>query len=106
MTDEIKTEATMIIPGFTAQASVYRTTQPYRAAPGGSLGLTGRGIAPQDCSSDCTGAYVLCLAGCALTGGSCIPACFYAFGQCQDGCGGSGGGGGGGGGPGPNPRCG
>ena len=30
----------MIIPGFTAEASVYRTTQSYRATTGGSLGLT------------------------------------------------------------------
>ena len=30
----------MIIPGFTAEASVYRTTQSYRATTGGSLGPT------------------------------------------------------------------
>lgn len=95
----------MIIPGFTAEASVYRTTQSYRTTTGGSLGPTGESIAPQlDCSSKCTAEYTACLAGCVFAGGACIPGCFVAFTLCQDGC--SGGGGGGGGGPGPNPRCG
>ena len=90
----------MIIPGFTAEASVYRTTQSYRATTGGSLGLTASSVTPQlDCSSKCTAEYTACLAGCLFAGGACIPGCFLAFGLCQDGCGS--GGGGGGGGPGP-----
>src|ERR1700722_6625815 len=98
----------MIIPGFTAEASVYRTTQSYRATTGSSPALTASSITPQlDCSSKCTLEYTACLAGCLFAGGACIPRCALAFGLCQDGCGGSGGGGGGGGGgPGPNPRCG
>ena len=89
----------MIIPGFTAEASVYRTTLRYRATTGGSLGLTASSITPQlDCSSKCTAEYTACLAGCLFAGGACIPGCFLAFGLCQDGCGSSGGGGGGGGG--------
>ena len=82
----------MIIPGFTAEASVYRTAQPYRATTGGSLGLTASSITPQlDCSSKCTAEYTACLAGCLFAGGACIPGCFLAFGLCQDGCGSSGG---------------
>ena len=93
----------MIIPGFTAEASVYRTTQSYRATTGGSLGLTASSVTPQlNCSSKCTAEYTACLAGCLFAGGACIPGCFLAFGLCQDGCGS----GGGSGGPGPNPRCG
>ena len=93
----------MIIPGFTAEASVYRTTRSYRATTG-SLGLTASSITPQlDCSSKCAAAYTLCLLGCAGAGGFCIPECFLAFGACEDGCSS---GGSGGGGPGPNPRCG
>jgi hypothetical protein len=94
----------MIIPGFTAEASIYRTAQSYRATTGGSLGLTGQSITPQlDCSSKCIAAYTACFLGCAGAGGFCIPACALAFGSCEDGCSG---GGGGGGGPAPNPRCG
>jgi hypothetical protein len=87
----------MSIPGFTAEASVYRTTESYRTIPSGSLSLTGQSIAPQlDCSSKCTAEYTACLFGCALTGGACVPGCFATFVACEDGCGGSGGGGGGG----------
>ena len=60
----------MIIPGFTAEASVYRTTQSYRATTDGSLGLTASSITPQlDCSSKCTAEYTACLAGCLFAGG-------------------------------------
>ena len=73
----------MIIPGFTAEASVYRTTRSYRATTGGPLGLTAPSITPQlDCSSKCTAAYTLCLLGCPGAGGLCIPECFLAFGAC------------------------
>ena len=94
----------MMIPGFAAEASLYRTTQSYRMRSSGSFGPTASSITPQlDCSSKCTAEYTACLAGCVFTGGACVPGCFAAFALCQDGCSDSGGGGGG---PGPNPRCG
>jgi hypothetical protein len=94
----------MLIPGFTAESSVYRTVQSYRATPSGSVGSLGKSIVLQlDCGSKCTAEYTACLAGCIFGGGLCIPGCFAAFAVCQDGCSG---GGSGGGGPGPNPRCG
>ena len=67
----------MIIPGFTAEASVYRTTQSYRATTDGSLGLTASSITPQlDCSSKCTAEYTACLAGCLFAGGPAYPDVF------------------------------
>ena len=67
----------MIIPGFTAEASVYRTTQSYGATTGGPLGLTASSITPQlDCSSKCTAEYTACLAGCLFAGGPAYPDVF------------------------------
>ena len=98
----------MIIPGFTAEASVYRTTQRYRATTGGSLGLTASSITPQlDCSSKCTAEYTACLAGCLFAGRGLHTRMFsriwsvsrrlrQQWGRWRWR----------GGGPGPNPRCG
>jgi hypothetical protein len=87
----------MIVPGFTAETSLYKTSAFYRGM--GSRSPAGAGpavVAQLDCSTQCYAKYAACLAGCAISGGPfCLPLCFATFIGCQSDCGGNGGGGGG-----------
>jgi hypothetical protein len=68
----------MNIPGFTAEDSVYRTTQHYYAAPSGSLRRQADGLTPQAgraVGGTGTGVSSACVGACAL---SCAAACIFS----------------------------
>jgi hypothetical protein len=61
----------MKIPGFTAEASIYTTSTPYRGAYGAFASGEPSAVVPQDCASDCELKQVACCAifpGCPFTG--------------------------------------
>jgi hypothetical protein len=88
-------EITVNIPGFAAEASLYKSRQVYRGYGGGG-DTAPRVVAAQlSCSDSCALQYTLCLVG-AVSGGPLVTAlCFANFARCESTCPGSGGGGGG-----------
>ena len=99
----------MALPGYAADASLYRTRQSYRGAYSGPIGADGRTVLSQqvDCNTLCAIKWQVCNIGCATSSGPlvflCLAACGAAFGLCLNGCPSGGNGGGGGGTP---PECG
>jgi hypothetical protein len=94
----------MGLPGYAAEASLYRTSRSYRGARRGPAGDSGLTVVAQqiDCSGLCAIKWQLCNIGCATGSGPlvflCLAACGVAFGLCLNDCPSGGGGGG-------VPRC-
>jgi hypothetical protein len=99
----------MNMPRFTAEVSLYKTSQMYRGPRSQPAGDAGSNVVTQqlDCGTQCAITWQLCNIGCAVAGGPflpfCLAACGVRFALCLDDCP-SGGGGGGGGGGGCCPR--
>jgi hypothetical protein len=97
----------MTLPGYAADASLYRTSRSYRGSSGGSARLAGPAVVAQqlDCHTSCALRWELCNLGCAVGTGPlvllCLAACGASFGLCLNACPPTGGGGGG-----PTPECG
>jgi hypothetical protein len=70
----------MTVPGFNAEASVYRSNHHYRCN-GRTPGITYNVVLPQDCSGDCFAQYWGCLL---LTFGD--PACWVKLVECELNC--------------------
>jgi hypothetical protein len=94
----------MNIPGFTSEASLYKSTSVYRGHSGGTRLDTASNVvaAASDCEIACGVADLACLTGCSIfLGPICAFLCQVGTVACLEACqggGGSGGGGGGGGG--------
>jgi hypothetical protein len=94
----------MALPGYAAEASLYRTSRSYRGASGGPADDSGLAVTAQQIACDdlCAIKWQVCNIGCAISGGIllpfCLAGCGVAFGLCLDDCPSGGGGGGGGGG--------
>jgi hypothetical protein len=93
----------MALPGYAAEASLYRTSRSYRGAPSSLATDVGQTVIAQqiDCDALCAGKWQACNIGCAISGGIflpfCLAGCLVAFGLCLSDCPSGGGGGGGGG---------
>src|SRR5262245_25509455 len=66
-------EIDMNMPGYTAEWSVYRTTNPYRSGGASSLTDGNTIVAPQGCG---LGRGALCAGGVALGSALCVGICF------------------------------
>jgi hypothetical protein len=90
----------MALPGYAAEASLYRTSRSYRGASGladdSSLAVVAQQIS---CEASCAIRWQLCNIGCAVGTGPlvllCLAACGASLGFCLGGCPSGGGGGGG-----------
>jgi len=94
----------MTLPGFTADASLYRTMNLYRSGISANTSTGPRAglVSPQlDCGLICFGEFLACAAGCAFLDPLCDAGCAITYGLCLANCPSSGGGGGGG----PPPCC-
>lgn len=91
----------MALPGYAAEASLYRTSGSYRGAPSSPIGDVGLNVVAQqlDCGTLCAIKWQVCNIGCAISGGIflpfCLAGCGVAFGLCLSDCPSGGGGGGG-----------
>jgi hypothetical protein len=91
----------MRLPSFRAEASLFATRGLYRGSNVGGRAVA-TAVLPQDCSSDCSLTYSLCLAGAAVSGNPfALAGCFLAETSCLAKCSGDGGGLGGW----PTPCC-
>jgi hypothetical protein len=92
----------MHMPGYTAEASLYKTRRLYRGRRGTFGVNTNRSVtAALDCHDECLLKYFACEAGCLIgTSGLglifCIGGCAVAAAECGNQCPSDGGGGGGG----------
>ena len=89
----------MILPGFTADASLYRTMNLYRSGPlANTLIGPGEGLVSLqlDCGLSCAATWTVCNVGCALSlDPFCLVGCGVNFVDCLENCSSGGGGGGG-----------
>jgi hypothetical protein len=91
----------MALPGYAAEASLYRTSGCYRGASSSPVGDAGLTVVAQqiDCDALCAIKWQACNIGCAISGGIfapfCLAACGVTFGLCLNDCPNGGGGGGG-----------
>jgi hypothetical protein len=94
----------MAVPGYAADASLYRTSGYYRGASSGPAGDVGLTVVTQqvDCDALCAIKWQACNIGCAISGGIflpfCLAGCLVSFTSCLNDCPNGGGGGG-------APRC-
>ncbi len=97
----------MNTPGFTAEASIYKTNTAYLGAYGSFISDGSKAVIPQQlsCEGRCGLAYGACLIGCVSSGsGWCGAGCYATFLACIVGCPTEGGRGPGGPGLGAGPR--
>src|SRR5262245_45478229 len=92
----------MNVPGFTSEASLYKTSQSYRgprSRPAGDAASSTVVTLQLDCSDKCALTWQLCNLGCAFASSwllpFCLAGCGVRFGICLDDCPDGGGGGGG-----------
>ena len=97
----------MAIPGYAAEASLYKTTWLYRGYSGISRGDAGSSVVAQQltCEQNCEAAAAICVAACFPFNPLCLAACFAGLVVCQAACPPFPGGVGGGGGTGGPCRC-
>jgi hypothetical protein len=77
---------TMNMPGFTGEASFYKTTQFYRGTGSRPPGAAGPTVVAQlGCRDSCYAALGICAAGCGLNA-FCEAGCLAGFALCVDAC--------------------
>jgi len=87
----------MKLPGFEAEASLYKSGQAYRGTAQG-VSNAAAVVPALSCGFDCFGNFLICNAECGFIDPFCDAGCVIKYALCLSGCSSIGGGGGGGGG--------